>query len=161
MTKKVKPILTVVNAGGHLTQALCIMQAIPEFHLVTSVNIKADTGAKSLTVIKSSQFNPLRHFTNVFKAIGIIRKINPQAVFSTGGPICIPFALAAKLLGVKFIYLDTLSRVVEPSHTCAFLYRFRLADQIFCQWQAVANKYPRIQYHGKTFNICDHGNVPL
>ena len=99
-----RPILTVVNAGGHLTQALCMMKVIKEFHLVTSIDIEADLGAKSVTVIKSTQFNVLVHFKNIFKAYSIIKKIKPAAIFSTGGPICIPFAVIAKITGIRFIY---------------------------------------------------------
>lgn len=155
------PILTVVNAGGHLTQALCIMKVIDEFHLVTSVSIDADLGAKSVTIIKGSQFNPFIHVINIFKAYKIIRKIQPRAIFSTGGPICLSFAFIAKIIGVRFIYLDTLSRVIEPSNTAKFLYKFNLADEIFCQWEGVTKQYPRIKYYGKTFNICNDRDMSL
>ncbi len=156
-----KPILTVVNAGGHLTQAMCIMSVIEEFHLVTSVNLDIDLGAKSVTIIKSTQFGFLRHFINIFKAFLIIYKVRPEAIFSTGGPICIPFSIAAKVLGIKFIYLDTLSRVEDLSNTAKFLHKYNLASEIYCQWQNVANKYNEIEYRGKTFNICDDGNMSL
>lgn len=149
-------VLTVVNAGGHLTQAMCVMRAIDEFHLVTSVNIGETFGAKSVTVINSTQFNVLVHFKNIFKAFKIVKKIKPKAIFSTGGPICIPFAVVAKVLGIKFVYLDTLSRVVEPSNTARFLYKYKLADDMFCQWETVSKQYPRMKYYGKTFNICNH-----
>lgn len=149
-------VLTVVNAGGHLTQAMCVMRAIDEFHLVTSVNIGETFGAKSVTVINSTQFNVFVHFKNIFRAFKIVKKIKPKAIFSTGGPICIPFAVAAKFLGIKFVYLDTLSRVVEPSNTARFLYKYKLADEMFCQWETVSKQYPRMKYYGKTFNICNH-----
>lgn len=151
----VKPILTVVNAGGHLTQALCMMKVIDEFHLVTSIHIEGDTGAKSVTVIKSTQFNPWIHIKNIFKAYAIIKQIKPASIFSTGGPICLPFAVVAKLMGVNFVYLDTLSRVIEPSNTAKFLYKYNLVNEIFCQWQGIADKYPRMKYVGKTFDIYD------
>ncbi|KYL33915.1 hypothetical protein R0K04_06350 [Pseudoalteromonas sp. SIMBA_153] len=154
-------ILTVVNAGGHLTQAMCVMSVFDEFHLVTSIKIEAELGAKSVTIINSTQFNPLIHIKNIFKAYRIIKKINPAAIFSTGGPICIPFAIVAKILGIKFIYLDTLSRVVELSNTAKFLYKFKLATKIMCQWENVANKYQGVEYYGKTFNICNDRNMPL
>lgn len=149
-------VLTVVNAGGHLTQAMCMMKTINEFHLVTSVNVGETFGARSVTIIESTQFNAFKHFKNVFVALSIIRRIKPKAVFSTGGPICIPFAIAAKVLGIKFVYLDTLSRVVEPSNTARFLYKYRLATEMFCQWETVSKQYPRMKYYGKTFNICNH-----
>lgn len=154
-------VLTVVNAGGHLTQAMCIMSAVKDFHLVTSVDLDFSCEAKSVCVIRSTQFNPLIHLKNVFVAFRIIRKIKPDVVFSTGGPICIPFAVTAKLLGVKFIYLDTLSRVQDLSNTAKFLYKYNLTTEMYCQWPKVADKYDRIAYHGKTFNICDSRDLSL
>ena len=125
---------------------------------MTSVDTVSDVGAVSVTVIKSSQYNLVRHFINIFKAWKIINKIQPICIFSTGGPICIPFAVVAKLTGVKFVYLDTLSRVQELSNTAKFLYRYNLTSVMYCQWEEVAKKYPRIEYHGKTFNICNSGD---
>lgn len=148
-------VLTVVNAGGHLTQAMCVMSVIEEFHLVTSVEIEADFGAKSTTIIKSTQFNPFIHLKNIYSAYKIIKKIKPKAIFSTGGPICIPFAIVAKVLGIRFIYLDTLSRVEELSNTAKFLYKFSLTNKMLCQWENVAQQYEGIEYYGKTFDICN------
>ena len=148
-----KNILTVVNGGGHLTEALCMMHKIESFDLVTSVDIELNVGQRSLTVIKSTQFNPFIHFLNIFKAFKIIKEKKPNAIFSTGGPICIPFAIAAKVVKKRFIYLDTLSRVEDLSNTAAFLYKYHLATEIYCQWPNVASRYEGIKYHGKVFNI--------
>lgn len=156
-----KPILTVVNAGGHLTQALCVMKVIDKFHLVTSKAVEMDVGAESVTIIKGTQFNPLIHLKNIWVAFTIVRRIKPQAVFSTGGPICIPFAIVARLLGIRFIYLDTLSRVQELSNTAKFLHKYKLATELYCQWASVAEQYQGVKFHGQTFNICNHRNESL
>lgn len=152
-------ILTVVNAGGHLTQALCIMRHVEDFHLVTSVDFQLNVGAQSVTVVKGTQFNPFIHLLNIFIAFRLILKIKPKAIFSTGGPICLPYAVAAKVLCKRFIYLDTLSRVQDLSNTARFLYKYKLASEIYCQWKNVADRYPGIEYHGKTFDICGENEL--
>ncbi|HBF07770.1 MAG TPA: hypothetical protein DHW71_02150 [Gammaproteobacteria bacterium] len=149
-----KDVLTIVSAGGHMTQALCIMPHIERFHLVTSLNTGLDVGAASYHFIEDTQFSAWVHFKNFFSALNIIRKVKPAALFSTGGPICLPFALAAKLLGKKFIYLDTLSRVEDLSNTARFLNKHNLASEIYVQWEHHTKKYPKLSYHGKTFDIC-------
>lgn len=154
-------VLTVVSPGGHLTQALCCMRDVREFHLVTTkINVVTED-ASSVTVIKGTQFNPLRHFTNIFKAFVIVKKIGPTSVFSTGGPICIPFAIVCKFLGVNFVYLDTLSRVIELSNTARFLLRYKLASKMMSQWEEVAEQYEGVEYYGKTFDICNDRNEPV
>jgi beta-1,4-N-acetylglucosaminyltransferase len=153
-------ILTVVNAGGHLTQALCVMKQVENFHLVTSVVLHLNVGAQSVTVVKGTQFNPFIHLWNVFVAYRTISRTQPKAIFSTGGPICLPYALVAKVLNKKFVYLDTLSRVEDLSNTARLLYKYKLADEIYCQWQNVADKYPGIECYGKTFDICGENVTP-
>ena len=147
-------VLTVVSTGGHLTQALCIMTAIENFHIVTGGTFDIHVGAKSMHRIEETQFSAWIHFKNIFKALNIIRKVKPAAVFSTGGPICLPFALVCKLLNKKFIYLDTLSRVDELSNTARFLLKYKLTSEIYVQWKHHVEAYPALEYRGKTFAIC-------
>jgi UDP-N-acetylglucosamine:LPS N-acetylglucosamine transferase len=131
------------------------MSVVNEFHLVTSKEVAEDVNATTVTLVRGTQFNVFRHFKNCFVAFQIIRRIKPTVVFSTGGPICIPYAIVAKLMGVNFVYLDTLSRVVDLSNTARFLYKYKMASKIMCQWENVAAKYPGVEYFGKTFDICN------
>jgi|GEM_PF-1321902 len=153
------PVLTIASAGGHMTQALCVMKAIEEFHLVTSVNIKLDVGASSYHLIEDTQFSPWIHLKNIFKAVSIIRKVKPEVIFSTGGPICLPFAALARVFKVPFVYLDTLSRVEDLSNTALFLRKYTLASQMYVQWQHHVERYPDLEYLGQTFDICGSNNV--
>lgn len=156
-----KRVLTVVSPGGHLTQALCIMEAVHEFHLVTSMDTVVSEKAKQIIIIKGTQYNPFRHILNIGKAYQIIKRVKPDAVFSTGGPICISFAIVCKIIGIKFIYLDTLSRVIELSNTASFLVKFGLATKVMSQWENVANEFEQVSYYGKTFDICNDRNEPI
>lgn len=160
MASKVR-VLTVASPGGHLTQALCCMRGVDEFHIVTTKYNVSVGYAKSVTIIKDTQFNPIIHFTNIFKAYFITRKIRPTSVFSTGGPICIPFAIVCKVIGINFIYLDTLSRVIELSNTASFLLKYKLASKMMSQWEEVAKQYEGVEYYGKAFDICNDRNEPV
>lgn len=147
-------VLTIASAGGHLTQAICVMKAVENFHLVTSAKIKINAGAKSYHLIQDTQFSPWIHFKNIFVALNLIRKLKPTAVFSTGGPICLPFAVAARLMRIKYIHLDTLSRVEDLSNTARFLLKYKLTSEMLVQWKHMLTRYEGLQYYGKTFDIC-------
>jgi len=157
------PVLTIASAGGHLTQALCIMRRTEHFHIVTSAKVELDVGAIAVHVIRDTQFNPFIHALNIVSAFRIIKATKPAAMFSTGGPICLPFAMLAKTMKIPFVYLDTLSRVQELSNSAKFLRRFNLADRLLTQWAGTAEKYPDIEYLGKTFAIdrMPSNTVPL
>lgn len=151
MNKQSK-VLVVASAGGHLTQAMCATSCCENLALVSNkVNISHPKLSK-IYQIKDTQHNPFIHFLNVFFAIFVLLRERPKAVFSTGGPIVLPFALLCKVLPIKFVYLDTLSRVVELSNTGKLIKKYGLYDQFFSQWPNIAAKN-NVQFIGKCFDI--------
>jgi len=153
-------VLVVASAGGHLTQAMCSTSACDNITLVSNrKNISSDK-IKKLYKIWDTQHNPLVHFFNVFFALYVLLRERPSVVFSTGGPIVLPFALLCKFSRIKFVYLDTLSRVVELSNTGKLISKCSLADEFYCQWQDVAKKN-NAQYIGKCFDILGENNYQL
>ena len=107
--------------------------------------------------IRDTQHNVIIHALNTLAAMKILLKEKPQALFSTGGPICLPFALLAKLSGTRFVYLDTMSRVTELSNSGKLIRKYRLFDTFLCQWADIANKHGA-EYHGQAFDLGDNGN---
>jgi UDP-N-acetylglucosamine transferase subunit ALG13 len=158
-------ILVVASAGGHLTQALCATSACDNIALVCNKkNISSDK-IKCIYKIWATQHNPFIHFVNIFYALYVLFLEQPKIVFSTGGPIVLPFALVCKLMPIKFVYLDTLSRVVELSNTGQLIKKYNLFDEFFCQWSDVAKKND-VKYIGKSFDILgenkfEYQTVPL
>lgn len=150
-------ILVIASSGGHLTQAMCATSAVTlELALVTNKNMLEDSPFARIHTIRDTQTNVLIHAINVFSAARIMIKEKPQAMFSTGGPICLPFALLAKLTRTRFVYLDTMSRVTELSNSGKLIRKFGLFDSFLCQWQETADKYGA-EYHGQAFDLGDNG----
>jgi len=156
LSVKNETVLVVVSAGGHLTQALCATSTIDKIVLVSTVPI-ANERIRKLYRIIDTQFNPLVHFINAILSMYIIIRERPRAVFSTGGPLVLPFALLCKVLPVKYVHLDTLSRVIELSNTVKFLKKYNLFDELYCQWEGIAAKNG-IEYIGKSFDMSERGN---
>ncbi|WP_448215736.1 glycosyltransferase [Endozoicomonas sp. 2B-B] len=147
-----KKILVVASAGGHLTQAMCSTTKCENIVLVSNkVNIK-NTRIRKIYRIWDTQYNPFIHFVNIFFAAFVIFRERPYAVFSTGGPIVLPFALICKFIKLKFIYLDTLSRVVELSNTGKLIKKYHLYSRFFTQWENTAS-VNNVEYMGKCFDI--------
>ncbi len=108
--------------------------------------------------VTDTQHNVLVHCVNFFAAIRILIKERPMAVFSTGGPICLPFALVARLTRTRFVFLDTMSRVTELSNSGKLIQKLGLYDAFLCQWQTVADQHSGIEYHGQAFDLGDNGH---
>ncbi|MGH1439814.1 MAG: glycosyltransferase [Cellvibrionaceae bacterium] len=152
-------VLVVASAGGHLTQAMCATANCENIILVSNKINLSDARIKKAYKIMDTQHNAFIHIINLFFALYLLIKERPKAVFSTGGPIVLPFALLCKILPIKFVFLDTLSRVVELSNTGKLLKRYHLYNAFFSQWEAIA-KSNNVDYIGKCFDILgEHKDV--
>ncbi len=145
-------VLVIASAGGHLTQAMCATSACENIALVSNKKNISNDKIKHIYKIWDTQHNMFIHFVNIFYAIYVLLRERPSVVFSTGGPIVLPFALLCKFLPIKFVYLDTLSRVVELSNTGKLVRKHNLFDHFFCQWKEIAAKN-KVNYIGKCFDI--------
>lgn len=157
MTIKDPRVLVIASAGGHLTQAMCSVSMIDNIYLVSNhKNINSSKIQKIFKII-DTQNNPFIHFLNIFFAVYVLLRVRPKAVFSTGGPIALPFALLCKIINKRFIYLDTLSRVTELSNTGKLINKYSLASKMFVQWQSMADKH-KLPYIGKSFDILNEND---
>lgn len=155
-----KKVLVIASAGGHLTQALCACNHVDEIVLVTTKALVNEDKIKKIYTIWSTQKNAFIHFVNIFYALYVLAKERPHTVFTTGGPLVLPFALVCKFLPLRFVYLDTLSRVVELSNTGKLIHKYKLYDEFMSQWEAVAREY-NVDYAGKTFDLEGKTNKSL
>ena len=147
-----KKVLVIASAGGHLTQALCATSRCENLILISNKKNVSDAKIKKFYKIMDTQHNPIIHFLNIFFALFILVKERPSVIFSTGGPIVLPFALLSRLVRIKFVFLDTLSRVTELSNTGKLIKKYNLYDAFYSQWENMAKKN-EVGYIGKCFDI--------
>lgn len=159
MLKRRQSILVIASSGGHLTQAMCATSLVDrELILVSNKNMLDGGHFSRIYTVRDTQHSVVIHSLNFFSALKIFLRERPSAMFSTGGPICLPFALLAKLTGTRFVFLDTMSRVTELSNSGKLIHKFALYNSFLCQWQAVASQHSGVEYHGQAFDLGDHGH---
>ena len=83
---------------------------------------------------------------NIPTTLKIINAEKPDFIFSTGASIAINFALIAKLLGIKFVFVESVSRSQELSLSGRLIYL--LADEFYVQWPQLCEKYPKAIFRG-------------
>lgn len=150
--EKSKKVLAVSSIGGHWIQLLRIVRPLEKEFTVEYMC----THEKCATMVEGRMFYKIEDFSrwNAYKVlpallqdIKLIKKIRPTVVITTGaapGLICI---LAAKLCGIKTIWIDSIANVERLSASGRIAKR--IADRVYTQWSDLAEK--NIIYAGNIF----------
>ncbi len=149
--KMKKNIALVTSQGGHLGQIKllftdkvikgnnCIL--ITE-DILPKIKPKSFLGKYTTYYFKKDillKINPLNYIKTFFKLIKILKKEKIQIIFTNGAQISIPALIAARFLGIKSIFIDTVIRVKTPNWSARASYIF--ANEFWVQHQNMAKKY--------------------
>lgn len=83
----------------------------------------------------------LRVFKQFIFAIACLRRERPKVLVSTGAGIGVIFGLAAKLLGIPFLFVESPTRQKALSLSGRMAYLF--ADRIYVRTKVLVGLYPR------------------
>ena len=138
----------VCTRGGHLAEMERLFPAVEghdHFWVVHSEPIPDDRkDAYKIPDLPSPPFSYLRVFPKILK---ILRRESPDVILSTGSQVAIPFFIAARLLGIHTIFVESVCRTETLSVTGRISYY--LADEFYVQWPHLADKLgPKAQYAG-------------
>lgn len=90
-----------------------------------------------------------RNAVHAFRAcLGLMRRLRPDAVVCVATSLAIPLCLCGRLLGVRTVFVESITRVNSPSATGRLLSRLRLCDRLYVQWPEAACLYPGAVYKG-------------
>lgn len=98
----------------------------------TQGRITAEYVVESPTLIGTSTLSSVsRLIKNFFAALLIIKKEQIALVIGVGTSQIIPFGAAARLLGRKVLFVESITRVNQPSATQRLVKKFRLANHLY------------------------------
>ena len=158
-------LLIVLGEGGHTKQMLNLVSLLKstdqdayELHYIVAREDELSAGhiqhpgpVHRVTRPRGKSTGQLgaaiRTILAAFQAIGVLFRVRPDAVISAGPAIAVPISILSKLLGARLIYIESSSRISQPSLTGRILYRW--ADLFFVQWQQLQPKYPRAIFAGR------------
>ncbi len=90
---------------------------------------------------------PWRYIEAIINLRKIFKKEKIECVVTNGAQISIPACIAAKMLGIKTIFLDTVIRVKTPNWSARACYYF--SDKFLVQHSSMAAKYgKKARYEG-------------
>ncbi len=114
--------------GGHLTelQKIFSREVIKNNHIVyiTEKTSRTEKLKEKKYFFKKLENNPLDYFPALIKGLLILKKEKVNFVITTGGEIALPSIIAGWILGLKTIFIESITRVEMPSLAGKLCYPF-------------------------------------
>lgn len=133
-------ICLACSHGGHLAEMLHLQEAFEghETFFITYDSARTRELERKY-LLRNIGKNPLlmaQAFVSMFR---ILRKEKPKLIISTGAEIAIPAFYLAKLFRIKTIFIESWTRVTQPTGTGRMVYP--VADVFLVQWERLLTKY--------------------
>ena len=153
MSKK-KKICLISSSGGHFEQLL-MLRKLNQKNDIFIVTEKTKYNKKDK---KINYFIPQvnrKEFLFVFKMFFILIKSfyifikeKPDVIISTGVLASIPMLFIGHIFKKKVIYIESFAKISSPTMTGKLIYKKRIADQFYVQWESMLEFYPEAIYKG-------------
>lgn len=134
-------IMAVASIGGHWVQLLRIAKPLEQQYEV----VYCSTHEKCATMVSGNEFYLMTDFSrwdawklvpSFIHIIGMLRKVKPSAVITTGAAPGLTCLMAAKMCGIKTVWVDSVANVEHLSASGRIARRF--ASRVYTQWPDLA-----------------------
>lgn len=151
MRKKLK-VFAVASIGGHWVQLLRIAKALEkEFDVVyMSTHEKCATMVEGRVYYSMNDFSRwdfYKMFPELLHSIYIICKEKPSIVITTGAAPGLVCLFAAKICGIRTVWIDSIANVENISFSGRIASKF--ASRIYTQWPSLAGN--KVIFAGNIF----------
>jgi len=131
--------------GGHLTeiQKIFTNDVIDNNEIIylTEESKRTKKLKEKTYFLKSLENNPLDYLPALINCIKILRKEKVKIIITTGGEIALPAIIAGWLLGLKTIFIESVTRIKMPALAGRLCYPF---SKIF-----LVQNLETLPYYGK------------
>lgn len=144
-------LLLVCTSGGHFATMSGLKSFWSLHDRVWATDLKTDT-----EVLKGEERvhwmpyqgprNLLKFVLNIPLTFNIILRERPDFIISTGASVAVNFAFIAKILGIRFAYVESISRSKKLSLSGQLVYL--VGDEFYVQWPDLCRKYPKAIFRG-------------
>lgn len=143
----------VCSHGGHFVQMMRLLDAFKGHdYFIVTFQSEGTNHLENAYFVKFEGWDlkgKLLLTKTIFSSLKILIHEKPDIIITTGaGEIAVPFCYVGKLLGIKIIFIDTLSRITTPSAAGRLIYP--IADLFLVQWKSLLKEYgPKAKYWGQ------------
>jgi beta-1,4-N-acetylglucosaminyltransferase len=139
-------VLVVCSPGGHFSEARELVEGLQsvDYKFVIHLAPAIPESMKDRIIVAPHAERDPRLILQFFFALRCLWQERPKIIITTGAAIAVPFGLAAKLYGIKLIYIESPTRVNTPSLSARLCYRF--ADVLYVRHRALLKFFPNASY---------------
>lgn len=149
MRKKLK-VFAVASIGGHWVQLLRIAKALEKEFDYMSTHEKCATMVEGRVYYSMNDFSRwdfYKMFPELLHSIYIICKEKPSIVITTGAAPGLVCLFAAKICGIRTVWIDSIANVEHISFSGRIASKF--ASRIYTQWPSLAGN--KVIFAGNIF----------
>ena len=90
----------------------------------------------------------IKMIVNLIKSIYIYIKEQPDVIISLGVLSTIPMMYLGHFFNKRLIYIESFAKISSPTKTGELVYKKKLADRFYVQWEPMLKVYPKAIYKG-------------
>ncbi|MBE7480986.1 MAG: hypothetical protein HS104_13515 [Polyangiaceae bacterium] len=140
-------VALVSSVGGHLTELLELVKALPDCERFWVINDESPVLPPDERAyrIAHAERDPLVLW-NLFEVAAVFARERPDLMLSTGAGPAVPAAVVARLAGIPVVYVEPTSAVTALTLTGRLMRP--LAQRFFVQWRSLTRAAPWARYEG-------------
>jgi UDP-N-acetylglucosamine--N-acetylmuramyl-(pentapeptide) pyrophosphoryl-undecaprenol N-acetylglucosamine transferase len=138
-------VALAASPGGHVDLLIALRTAVDHFDRIW---VLPPSARRDALAAAGERTTPVRIFgSSLLKLAGnlqdvgcSLRQVQPDLVITSGAGVVVPYCLAARALGARVVYMETMARVTTGSRAGRVL--SRIADATLVQWPESLGVYP-------------------
>jgi beta-1,4-N-acetylglucosaminyltransferase len=146
-------VALIASSGGHIYEMFCLkgFWETKERFWVTFKTSDAEYLLRDEKTVFWAAHPTVRNIKNLIKNLflswRVLRTMRPDVILTTGAGVAAPFLWIGRLLGIRTVFVESITRITELSLTAKLVYP--VVDRLLVQWEELAEKYSKAQYHGR------------
>lgn len=151
---KKKKICLISSSGGHFEQLLMLRKLSNQNDIfIVTEKTKYNKKDKKINyyinqVNRKELFFIIKMILIFIKSLYIFMKEKPDVIISTGVLATIPMLYIGHIFNKKVIYIESFAKISSPTMTGNLVYKHKLADRFYVQWESMLKFYPNAVYKG-------------
>lgn len=143
-------VLAVASKGGHWQQMMQLLPAFSESDVTfgsTDQGLAQDVAMAPFVLLKDYNQNEKgKVLAGLFETFGVLRRVNPDCVISTGAAPGLLCLLWGRIMGKRTIWIDSIANGEELSLSGRLAKKF--STDVLTQWEHLAESEEGVEYWG-------------